>query len=165
MSKTSATRRACKGDLNLYSADTTLGWRVVGHTSAHGATAKLARGDWREVYDEQGHHLGYQVLVGKRCKCSFSPHSSSSSVSARESELNAGLRGASRTAGLTEEQRLNRHNQYGKSLPPEDAIERAMEKVRLWPYPASRVDDGSGEAVFGDRAVRVYPKTQSMGGA
>jgi hypothetical protein len=59
---------------------------------------------------------------------------------------------------MPEEKRISWRDKYGKALVPEDAIERAQEKVKQWPWPASRIDDGRGEPVFGDRAVRVYPK-------
>ena len=71
--------------------------------------------------------------------------------------------GKSRTAGMSEEQRISRRwiegkKADGRTLPPEDAVERATEKLKQWPYPASRIDDGSGEPVYGDRATRVYPQ-------
>jgi hypothetical protein len=65
--------------------------------------------------------------------------------------------GVSRTAGLTEMQRSERRGKFDKILPLEDHIERIAAKVLVWPYPASRIDGGSGEPVYGDKAVRVYP--------
>ncbi len=106
----------------------------------------LARGLWRDVCDEAGTHIGYQLLGGTRLERKAFPSSraSSTSISVRECQRNAGEFGASRTTG-----------RLGK---PADAIERAVEKVKQWPFPASRIDDGRGEPVFGDRAVRCYPK-------
>ena len=46
--------------------------------------------------------------------------------------MNAGLYGRSRTAGMSEGERINRRNPMGHALPPEDAIERAMEKVKVF---------------------------------
>ena len=67
------------------------------------------------------HHAGSVALF------EFSP----AGLTAREAQLNAGLRGVSRTARMSEEQRMNRCDERtGRALPPEDAIERAQAKVR-----------------------------------
>ncbi len=156
--RTKAQRRACKGELNLYPANTTLGWRVIGTTTSQRAAAKLARGEWREVYDDSGNLLGYQILATFSTDKDLPSGESSSSITASESQLNAGVVGVSHTEGLSEDERVSRRNKWQHALPPEDAVERAREKVKIWVVPASRIDDGKGEPVFGDRAVRCYPK-------
>jgi hypothetical protein len=161
MGKSSSQRRAEKGDrcINVYPPDTSLGWRVIRQVTPAKAAENLAAGRWREVYDEHGNFWGCQLLLSFKTDQDMQSGASSPSITVSECELNAGLRGSSHTAGLPEEKRISRHSQTGKALPPEDAIERAIEKVKQWPWPASRIDDGTGIAVFGDRAVRVYPKS------
>jgi hypothetical protein len=146
----------------LYPADTTLGWRVIRRVTAAQGVAKLAAGQWREVFDEYGNHWGYQVVANFRTDQELPSGASSSSITVREMLLNAGVffpNGKSRTAGMTEDKRISRkHPISGKKLAPEDAVERARAKVSQWPHPASRIDDGTGAPRYGDLAVRVYPK-------
>ena len=149
----------------LYPAETILGWRVIRMVTGARGEEMLARGEWRDVYDENGRHIGYQILSGTSCEREVFTSSYSCSVTITISEIikNAGVcfpRGKSLTAGLPEEKRITRTRpDDGKKLPPEDAVELAQAKVALWPFPASRIDDGKGEPVYGDRACRVYPKT------
>jgi hypothetical protein len=165
MSKDRNQRRQEKGErsVNVYPPDTSLGWRVIYMVSALKAAERLAAGVWREVYDEYGSFWGCQVVANFGKDEAILSGASSTSITVSELELNAGLRGKSRTVGLSEEQRIARINGKGKPLPPEDAIERAQAKVKQWPYPASRIDDGRGEPKYGDRAVRVYPKAAEFG--
>lgn len=146
---------------DLYPPTTTLGWRVVRKVTAAEANDALERGLWREVCNERGEFAGYQIKANFKSDEDLPSGSSLCSIAVKEMELNAGTafrRGKSRTAGLQEDERVAlRNQQTNHALPPEDAVERATEKVRLWPYPASRVDNGKGDAVFGDRAVRAYP--------
>jgi hypothetical protein len=131
--KTRAERRPCDGALNLYPVDTTLGWRVIGITTAAQAAEKLACGQWREVYDEQGNHLGYQIVANFQTDQEMPGKTSACAVTARESELNAGLGGKSRTLGMPEAKRLSRPaGPSGRAPAPEDAIERVKEKVKEW---------------------------------
>ncbi len=119
----------------------------------------MAQGKWRDVYDEAGNHIGYQVIANYKSDSEILSGSTSISITVRECELNAGLRGKSHTAGMSEEKRMSRRSASGKVLPPEDAVERARAKVKLWPHPANRIGtDERGAPVYGDRAVRVYPK-------
>lgn len=130
----------------LFAAETTLGWRVVRRVSGAQGEEMLARGQWRDVYDASGNHIGYQVIASYKTDLEILSGSSSCSITAREIELNAGLRGRSRTAGMSEEQRISRRApRTGSPLPPEDAIERAIAKVKEWPRSHR------------DRAVRIYP--------
>lgn len=156
--KTRAQSRACDGAISLYPAETSLGWRVIGTTTRERGLEKLAGGEWREVFDEHHNFWGYQILANFKKDEDLPSGASSSSITVSECCLNAGLGGRSHTSGMPEEKRISRRSEEGKALPPEDAIERAIEKIKQWPWPASRIDDGSGAPIFGDRAVRVYPK-------
>lgn len=166
---TRPTRRGHGGNRNfsLWSPETDQGWRVVRQVSFAEGENKCARGEWRPVEDGHGNRLGYQVLANRISDESLVSGASSISISVKEVELNAGAaafkRSKSQTAGMPEEQRIaRRHPKSGKPLPPEDEIERATEKVKAWPYPQSRIDNGKGKPVFGDRAVRVYPQAPAM---
>jgi hypothetical protein len=140
---------------DLYPPVTTLGWQVIRKVTAAEANDKLASGLWHEVFDQDGNFAGYQIKTSTQVNFA---HESSRSISKNELELNAGAHmkdGQSRTMTLSEEKKLAR---IVKALPAEDAIERAIRKVQSWPFPASRKNDGRGEPVFGDRAVRAYPR-------
>lgn len=151
--------------VNLFSANTTFGWRVVRRVPVERACEQLALKKWREIWSEEVNgkreFLGVQPLSPEKSWNRPIPALAGSppTITLTEMRMNAGLFGRSRTMGMPEWKRLKRQAKYDekKILAPEDAIERAIEKVKLWPYPASRVDDGSGEPVFGDRATRVYP--------
>jgi hypothetical protein len=133
---TASQRRFRGGALNLYPAETTLGWRVIGLTTALRAAEKLAQNEWREVYDEHGTHLGYQIVANFKTDQELSSNPSSCAVTVRESELNAGQcfrRGKSRTMGMPEDKRLSRPKGLNGRIPaPEDAVERVVEKVKEW---------------------------------
>jgi hypothetical protein len=162
MGKSRSERREASGILfNLYGPETALGFPVIGSTTTEQAAEKVACGSWREVIYTDGGFAGYQIVA--KAKVVIRPRIDRAlTITLSELQMNAGLFGRSHTKGMPEWKRLSRHARYDKEkiLAPEDAIERAIEKVKLWPYPASRVDDGSGEPVFGDRAVRCYPKTK-----
>lgn len=132
MSKSANARRSSIGErnVNVYPPETTLGWRVIRMVSPTKAAEKLARGEWREVRDEHGAFIGCQILASCAKEKDLPSRASASAITVRESELNAGLGGASRTIGLPEEKRIARSNPFGHPLPPEDAIERAIAKVR-----------------------------------
>jgi hypothetical protein len=146
---------------DLYPPTTTLGWRVIKLVTAAEVKDALDRGLWREVYDEHGDLAGYQIKTNFQTDDDLPSGWSSCAISENEMDLVAGTKfskGRSRTQGLPEAKKMARKDQNGKALAPEDAVERAVAKVKAWPYPASRVDNGEGKPVFGDRAVRVYPK-------
>jgi len=105
-----------------------------------------AEGKLREVQDEHQNFLGYQLISNFKTDNDLPSGVSSTSITVTECVLNAGLGGYSRTLGMGEEERISRKSREGKQLPPEDAIERAIEKVKEWPL------------MHGDRAVRCYPK-------
>jgi hypothetical protein len=142
----------------VFPADVSRGWRVVRQVTATHAFEKVTLGKWREVFDDGGNFLGCQVLATFRTDQDLPSGASSTSITWREAMLYAGLGGESRTIGMNEDQRITRQNLVSRSLPPEDRIERVMAKVECWPYPASRIDDGRGAPVFGDRAIRIYPR-------
>jgi hypothetical protein len=166
MGKSRSERRASTGAiLNLYPPETTLGWRIIGHTTVARAAEKVARGHWREVLYEDGSLAGFQILATFKTEDELPTNGySPCTITESESDLNAGTKfehGKSQTAGRPEWKRISRHARYDdkKILAPEDAIERAVEKVRRWPWPANRAGtDEDGKPIFGDRAVRVYPK-------
>lgn len=151
---------------DLYSADTSLGWRVIKKVSSAVGEQQVVQGKWREVYDAYDCHIGYQILAVLWQNKEQSSRPTSCVIVQREMLLIAGRafkKGRSKTAGMTEEQRITRRDLRskvgtGRALPPEDAVEKAQEKLKQYESPASRIDDGKGAAVFGDRAVRVYPK-------
>jgi hypothetical protein len=163
MGKSRSERRTSSGALfNLFAANTALGWRVIDQVTGTLAAQKLAAGKWREVVYEDESFAGYQVVSaatsGKKVP---SREGSPPTITLAEVQMNAGLYGRSRTLGLPEWKRKRRRAKYDedKILAPEDAIERAIVKVKLWPFPANRIGtDDDGNPVYGDRGIRVYPK-------
>ena len=130
MSITSATRRAHAGELPLYPADASRGWRVIRMSSFAAASDKLARGEWKVMNDEQGNPWYFQICTTFKTDQDLPSGASASSLTPRESMMSAGLYGRSRTVGMSEDERISRRNLAGHPLPPEDAIERAIEKVK-----------------------------------
>jgi hypothetical protein len=147
--------------IDVYVADQSRGWRVVRQVTPVFAYDKVSRGLWSEMFDSYGTFVGVQVIAAVKTDQDLLSGASSVTITANEVMINAGCRGRSRTIGMCEEQRINRRadgpNGDGRALPPEDRIERVMAKVKQWPLPASRIDDGRGKPVYGDRALRVYP--------
>lgn len=116
------------------------------------------RGRAMPLHDKQGNLVGCQLTNNHPGDGAIPSQPSSPVLTVREIELYAGRNfpgGRSRTAGLTETQRLERsrrtHPRTGKYLLPEDAVERVTEKVRLQTM-SSNFHDGR------DRAPRAYPK-------
>lgn len=133
------------------------GWRVAREISFAQGEAKCVSGEWDRVRDDYGNLSGYSMRVSVKTDQDLPGGATSTSITVREVLMSAGVFGKSRTMGMTEEQRITRRDGR-KFLPPEDAIERATAKVRQWPIPASRIDDGSSKPVYGDRATRIYPR-------
>ncbi len=100
----------------------------------------------RREFNEFGVHIGYRPGKNVRTDYDLPSRESTPSIAVCEMEANAGTMGASITSRLYDDQRDARAS---RKLAPEDFIERAMEKVRIWTRPAPG---------RGDRAVRVYPK-------
>jgi hypothetical protein len=124
----------CAYVFNLFPAQTDDHFSVIREVRFGYAEGKVALGEWKREYDQVGNHIGYRVVPNRFGDAALVSGSSSSSITAREMRLNAGLKGRSQTARLSEDDRISRrHPKSGKALPPEDAVERAREKVRIWP--------------------------------
>jgi hypothetical protein len=117
-------------DFKLWLPETDQFWRVIRQVSFAEGERKCAAGEWCRVNDGFGNHVGFQILANFKKDEELPSGASSTSITVRECQLNAGLGGLSRTAGMIEEKRISRKNQFGKPLPPEDAIERAQAKVK-----------------------------------
>jgi hypothetical protein len=163
MGKSRNQRRVERGVLiDVYPTNTALGWEPVRRVAVQYALEKVAAKQWREIWLTNGDFAGVQPIRPEERKTLnqvLIERLIAVTITLPELKRNAGLYGRSHTLGMSEWKRLRRHARFDESkiLAPEDATERAIEKVRSWPYPASRIDDGSGEPVFGDKAVRVYP--------
>ncbi|HEX5236141.1 MAG TPA: hypothetical protein VFW25_12520 [Silvibacterium sp.] len=133
----------------MYHTDTTLGWRRLSRVSVRVGERKVAAGVWRQVIDELGNHIGYQPVAAaaQRVDMDLPSQVQPVSIDAAQMEINAGVvfaLGASRTAGKTEEQRLER-TAVGRE--PEDAIERTQRKVQVF----GRITAAKGDI------LRVWP--------
>jgi hypothetical protein len=145
--------------IDVYAADTSRGWRIVRKVTALYAFDRVVEGKWQEIFDGMGNFHGVKILAAVKSDQELPSGTSATTITARDAQLFAGLGGKSQTIGRSEEFRLTRASRTTcKALPPEDHIERVMAKVAQWPYPASRVDDGRGVKIFGDRAIRCYPR-------
>lgn len=116
------------------------------------------RGRAIPIHNGQGELLGCQLTNNHPGDGLIPSQAGGPVISAREMEIFAGRSfrgGRSRTAGMTETQRLERSKRTstrtGKHLVPEDAVERVEEKVRLQTTSANFHDGG-------DRAPRAYPQ-------
>lgn len=132
-----ARRRNVHTDALLFSdsSNDERGWRVTRTIKRDVAERQVADGLMSRVHDTAGNVVGYQLAEGPNTSDRPARSGASSlSIAARESKANAGLDGSSRTKHLSEEQRINRvHPKSGKLLEPEDAVERAEVKVKIWP--------------------------------
>ena len=155
-------RRAIALDrcIDVYSADTSLGWRIVRKVTALYAFNKVIEGKWVEIFDDIGNFYGVQIIAAVKSDQELPSGSTAATITYLELIRNAGLEGRSRTMGRDENYRITRYSSVSsKALPPEDNIERAIAKVKQWPFPASRIDDGRGTPIYGDRAIRCYPRS------
>lgn len=130
----------------LFSPDASRGWRINRRISFADGERGVERGVFIRVLNELNQHVGYQMTAGREADYDVMPQGVSGALSLREIYSNAGVNGRSRTRGLSEDDRLIRVKQ---GLHPEDVIERAEQKVKVYERPAPG---------RGDRAVRVYPK-------
>lgn len=116
ISRTSADRRLAKGNLaNLYAGNTELGWRIIKQVPIAQGLRRVAQRKWQRLYFEDGSFAGF--LMAKPLELpsgGLFPGWSPSTITAKESQLNAGLYGPSRTMGLTT--RLNRQRDPKKKL-------------------------------------------------
>ncbi len=178
MGKSLSERREIRGiTVNVFSSNVSLGWQVMRQASAEVALEMIALKKWREIWYEDGTLAGVQPLKPEERKTLSQvlvERLIAVTITNPELKRNAGLYGKSHTLGMPEWRRLQRHvwqqvrpaegskkPQYidtGKIAAPEDLIERAIEKVKQWPFPQNRIGtDKHGEPIFGDRAIRVYP--------
>jgi hypothetical protein len=111
MSKTSADRRLAKGDLaNLFVGNSEQGWRIVRQVPITLGLKKVAQSKWWLLQFEDGSIRGFlsKEGPGPTIPDGMLPGWSPTTITAKESELNAGLYGPSQTMGFTEGLRLHR---------------------------------------------------------
>lgn len=116
MSRTSADRRLAKGSLaNLYAGNTELGWRILKQVPMAQGLKEVAQRKWQLLLFEDGSFAGF--LMAQALQPSVDglfPGWSPSAITAKESQINAGLSGPSRTMGLAKW--LNRQRGLKKRL-------------------------------------------------
>lgn len=146
----------------LFSSDDSTCLSVIRRTSLKEARANTAAGIWRDRYDDDGHHIGFQIIAARELGYLDPSEQTTASITAHELVIYAGRvfpGGKSRTAHLTEDQRYGRPKRDNGRMPPaEDVVERTEAKVAAFAGPASRVSSEPGSPL-GDRAVRVYPNS------
>ena len=141
-------------EFRLYAGNTTLGWRVVQHTSADIGERKVAAGVWQRVYESVSlRHIGYQPLGADRRTDEDLRQMPQTSVcfTAVEMEIIAGAAfsgGRSRTYGKDE---LARTERIARGLAPEDEVERLVAKLHVWRQVTAKKKD----------ILRVWPKSAS----
>lgn len=140
--------RSASNEFLLFNPHSTLGWSVARRIGFERGEKMVSSGAAIHVNDEMGNHIGYKLRSAEESRNPVVKISGATSLTITrfESMANAGLCGRSVTATMTEEQKLARvHPLTNKLLAPEDEIELAHAKVRLYP-------------MIGDqRAVRVSP--------
>ena len=141
--------------LHVFSQWTNLGWRVTRTIDIHEGDAKVRCGHFRHVHDEAGKLIGYQPMVAPVMP-SVASDPSRAALGRGEMRANAGLMGRSRTAELSEIDKLSRvDKRTGKPLPAEDFVERVEILMRTY---LDSANFATLQGRRGDRAVRVYPK-------
>jgi hypothetical protein len=170
--------RAACGTMYKLFAPGEMSGRTIRFVTARQAAVNVASGKWREVvYEDDLGFAGYQpreapepqpISKAKTGRDSVIDMSKAATITLAEVRMNAGEMGRSRTAGMAEwkrERRVRRAQEFRRIVALEDAIERAQEKVKQWPYPANLLGtDDKGAPVYGDRAIRVYPKAPQRRG-
>lgn len=134
--------------LPVYSADTSLGWSVARWASIAKGDEMALAGKWRAERDGFGALIGYRIIASHQRDEEIPSKPSSAGIVRREMEINAGLRGVSRTAGMSEDKRLGRKNLRSGKAEPEDAVERVQAKVRVYGNVGSKSKD----------ILRVWPR-------
>lgn len=119
------------GRMPVYAEECVLGWRLIRRISFERGERMVDAGVAERCFDDSGRHVAFRVINRGRER-SASPNSPTA-ITMRECEIYAGRcfpRGQSRTARMSEVQRLTRINpRDGRRLPPEDAIECVTAKV------------------------------------
>lgn len=141
-------------EFGLYGANSALGWSIVSRVSFAKGESKVAAGLWRRVNDEMGNHVGYQMLgaAAMRVDIDLPSRPQPVTITAQQSEDNAYALfadGRSRTAGMTEERRMER---VARKLDPEDAMERLQAKIAVY----ARIGSAKGDI------LRVWPRDQAQ---
>jgi hypothetical protein len=123
-------KKAKSEQFRVFSADA--GYRVVSRTGLKDAQLYEALGVWRREYDKTtGQMLGFRMIGQETDKVdSDLQHMGTPvAISTTQMEVNAMGTRASHTFRLTEPDRLAR---IKNGLPPEDAAERTLAKVRVY---------------------------------
>jgi hypothetical protein len=139
-------KKAKSEQFNVYATEA--GYRRIAKTSLKDAQIYEALGVWRREYDKTtGAHIGFRLIGEESNRVDADlPHSFTSvAISKTEMEINAAGKRSSHTFRLTEPDRLAR---IKNGLPPEDAAERALAKVRVYPYVGAAKGD----------ILRVWPR-------
>jgi hypothetical protein len=128
-------RDAAPTRLLLYSADSSdeSGWRMIRAIERDKGERGVEQGKMTRKYDPINRNLiGYQLVstAAQRVDQDLRSQPSTSAISAREMQINAGEMGRSHTAGLGEVDR-----QFCDA--PEDHIERVACKVKVYAYVTS----------------------------
>lgn len=110
MSRTSADRRLAKGNLvNLYTGDSTRGWRIVKQVPLELGLRRVAQGKWWLLQFENGSVSGFMLKEGPEVWIEGQfPGWSPTTITAKESQVSAGLYGPSQTLGFGNRKRLHR---------------------------------------------------------
>lgn len=127
--------RSSLNEFLLFNPYTDVGWRVVRRIGFHRGERMVDLGAAVKVLDDFGNHVGYKLRGSSEPGTPVVEASGSTSIAldARESMANAGLFGGSRTESMSEERKLSRiHPRSGRFLAPEDMVERAQGKVRVY---------------------------------
>ena len=112
-------------------------WRLIRRVRLDYGRRQCARGVWRERFDSNCELAGFRLLSPEEKAGDIdllTMPGSTATLKQPEMEAIAGLRGASRTAGLCEEKKLERRQ-------PDDFVERTENKFRVYPYVGARVGD------------------------
>lgn len=109
MSRTSAERRRAKGTLlDVWAGDSARGWQIVRQVPVELGLRRVAQGKWRLLQFEDGTVSGFMLKEGPEVWIEGPfPGWSPSAITAKESQLNAGLYGPSETMGF--KHRANLH--------------------------------------------------------
>lgn len=127
----------------MYPADASHGWREIRIVPFREGLLMVAEGKWNLRMDEHRQPWYFQIKASAKTDIGSEP--SPTTITANESDLNA----------CGNDVRDN----TGPTRPFYDAVDRAIEKVKQWPYPANRIGtDDDGKPVYGDRATHVYPR-------
>lgn len=113
-----------------------LGWRVTRRISREAGERMLVAGHAVQVHDEHGNMVGYHKVDAPLARNGVGANPMPVVLTAREMDLIAGQffrHGRSKTAGMSEAQRLSRIDPMTRRLlPPEDGIERALARLESY---------------------------------